>query len=178
MNIGAQQSPPARVARQLRTPVAVIVSRFPVVTETFILRELDALEQQGQPVTLVPLMKETGQLTHQAAVPWMERALYTPWFSPGMLSDNLRLAAQAPGKYARTLWILLRTHWQKPGILLRTLALFPRPPRYPNRCAGRAYPTYMPSLPPTPPRLRGSSVSSAVSTTALPSMHTIFSFIS
>jgi glycosyltransferase involved in cell wall biosynthesis len=126
MSIAPQQSPPSPVARQLKTPVAVIVSRFPVVTETFILRELDALEQQGQPVTLVPLMKETRQLTHQAAIPWVERALYTPWFSLGMLNANIRIAAQAPGKYARTLWLLLRTHWQKPGILLRTLALFPK----------------------------------------------------
>src|ERR1044071_2849864 len=48
----AGSSAPARRA------IAVLLSRFPLVTETFILREIEELERQGQAVRLVPLMRE------------------------------------------------------------------------------------------------------------------------
>jgi len=102
----------------LRAPIAVLVSRFPLVTETFILREIIEMERQGQPVVLVPMVRETPAVVHEAAKPWVERALYTPWLTPGMLRFPLR-----------TLAILLRLiagTITRPGTLLRTLALFPK----------------------------------------------------
>jgi colanic acid/amylovoran biosynthesis glycosyltransferase len=93
---------------------AVLVSRFPLVTETFILREISEMERQGQPVRLVPMIRETPEVVHEAARPWVERALYTPWMWRFPL---------------RTLGLLLRLVLgtvRKPGTLLRTLALFPK----------------------------------------------------
>ena len=95
-------------------PIAVLVSRFPLVTETFILREISEMERQGQPVRLVPMIRESPEVVHEAARPWVERALYTPWTWRFPL---------------RTLGLLLRLVLgtiRKPGTLLRTLALFPK----------------------------------------------------
>lgn len=94
--------------------VAVLVSRFPLITETFILREIIEIERQGQPVRLVPMIRESPPVVHEAARPWVARALYTPWmirFPPRTFGLLLRLVA---GTITR------------PGTLLRTLALFPK----------------------------------------------------
>jgi hypothetical protein len=50
-----------------RRPVAVLLSRFPLVTETFILREIEEMERQGQPVVLVPLLREKAAVIHREA---------------------------------------------------------------------------------------------------------------
>src|SRR5688572_25428824 len=77
----AARGTPAPTSRRVKvsSPVAVIASRFPVVTETFILRELDELERQGVPVVLVPLLRESPRTVHPEAVPWTSRAVFTEW---------------------------------------------------------------------------------------------------
>ncbi|HEX5758949.1 MAG TPA: hypothetical protein VF121_07115, partial [Thermoanaerobaculia bacterium] len=70
------------VGPALNGPVAVLLSRFPLVTETFILREAVELERQGQAVLLVPLLRERAAVVHPDAEPWVARALYTPLLSP------------------------------------------------------------------------------------------------
>ena len=55
-------------------PVAVFLSRFPSVTETFILREVTELERQGQSVRLVPMLEESPNVIHDDARPWIRRA--------------------------------------------------------------------------------------------------------
>jgi colanic acid/amylovoran biosynthesis glycosyltransferase len=67
---------------QQRAAVAVLMSRFPAVTETFILREMIEMERQGQPVRLVPMLKDSPPVIHDAAKPWTDRALYTRFLSP------------------------------------------------------------------------------------------------
>ena len=57
-------------AAAIRPPVAVLLSRFPLVTETFILREVVEMERQGQPVRLVPLLREVTPTVHREAEPW------------------------------------------------------------------------------------------------------------
>ncbi len=126
MSISGMQLRTPQVLPQIKSPIAVIVSRFPKVTETFILREIDALEQQGQAVMLVSLMAGDHRVIHKAARPWMKRVLYTPWFNLNMLVKNARLAITKPALYSSTLWVVIKSHWLKPGILLRTLALFPK----------------------------------------------------
>lgn len=110
----------------LRPTVAVVVSRFPLVTETFVLREIDELERQGQPVRLVPLLRERPPVVHPEARPWMQRALYTPYLSPSIVAANLRALTRQPAGYAGLLLRLLAGTFTRPGVLVRTLALFPK----------------------------------------------------
>ncbi|HSD30055.1 MAG TPA: glycosyltransferase, partial [Vicinamibacteria bacterium] len=109
-----------------RRAVAVVVSRFPLVTETFILREIEEMERQGQPVVLVPLLREKAAVIHREAEPWIARALYTPFFSPAVAGANLRALRRRPGRYLGLLARVLRGTARSPNFLARTLALFPK----------------------------------------------------
>ena len=106
--------------------VAVLMSRFPSVTETFILREMIEMERQAQPVRLVPMLKESPPVVHDAAKPWTSRALYTPYLDARIAKANLRALATHPARY---LWLLLRLvagTITRPSTLVRTLAVFPK----------------------------------------------------
>lgn len=89
-------------------PVAIVMSRFPVVTETFILRELDELERQGVPVVLVPLLREDPETVHEQARPWIARAIFTPLFDRQIARDVLRELGRRP---LRLLLLFARTAW-------------------------------------------------------------------
>ena len=106
--------------------LAVLLSRFPSVTETFILREVDELERQGQPVRLVPMLKETPPVIHEAARPWTSRALYTKYLSSRIVTANLRSFYRRPLRYASLFVRLVAGTLAKPGTLLRTVAIFPK----------------------------------------------------
>jgi glycosyltransferase involved in cell wall biosynthesis/aminoglycoside phosphotransferase (APT) family kinase protein len=110
----------------LRRPVAVVLSRFPSVTETFILREVMEMERQGQPVRLVPLLREDPPVVHDDARPWVGRALYTPFISLPVLRSNLAAALRHPGRYFGLLLRLAAASLTSPRFLLATLAYFPK----------------------------------------------------
>lgn len=107
-------------------PVAVLLSRFPSVTETFILREITELERQGQPVRLVPMLREAPKVVHEAARPWTERALYTSYISLPIAAANVLTALRHPLRYFRLLARLIAGTLGSPSMLLRTLAVFPK----------------------------------------------------
>ena len=70
-----------RAAREpaAKTKVAYLVSRFPKLTETFVVYELLALEAMGVAVELYPLLRTRQRLTHPEAAAWVPRA--RPWCS-------------------------------------------------------------------------------------------------
>ncbi len=109
-----------------RRAVAVLLSRFPLVTETFILREIDEMERQGQPVRLVPLLRERPAVIHREAVRWVPRALYTPYLSPRIAAANARTLRRQPGRYLGLLLRVLAGNAASPNFLFRALALFPK----------------------------------------------------
>lgn len=115
----ARQSP-------VRQPVAVLVSRFPLITETFILREITEMERQGQPVVLVPMIRENPDVVHEEALPWVDRALYTPFFSRGILASNSRAWMTRPGTMLRLLGWLIFGALLRPATMARSLLLFPK----------------------------------------------------
>lgn len=105
--------------------VAYVMSRFPTVSETFILREMNELERQGWQVGLFPLILERPSVVHREALPWSARARQI-----GPLS---RAAIRAHGRYLRrrpkdllSVWgRVLQAHVREPGVLLRALAMLP-----------------------------------------------------
>jgi colanic acid/amylovoran biosynthesis glycosyltransferase len=107
-------------------PVAVLMSRFPSVTETFILREMIEMERQGMPVRVVSMIKETPPVLHDAVKPWIPRALFTPFLSAGVLAANARMFAKHPLKYSWLLTRLIAGTIVRPLTLLKTLAIFPK----------------------------------------------------
>lgn len=106
--------------------IAYIVSRFPKLTETFILNELLAVEKLGVQVELFPLQRERTNTMHPEASRWVKRAHYTPWVSPSILRDNLVTLLRLPGVYLSTLLSLLWAARGSARYLLGVLAFFPK----------------------------------------------------
>jgi colanic acid/amylovoran biosynthesis glycosyltransferase len=106
--------------------IAYIMSRFPHLPETFILREMNELERLGRPVALYPLIRQRQSVVHADARAWLARARYTPHLSRGVLSTNARMAAGRPGAYLRAWGRALRENAAHPGFLARTLLVLPQ----------------------------------------------------
>lgn len=109
-----------------KTKVAYIVSRFPKLTETFVLNEILAVEKQGIEIALYPLLKERADKMHPEAERWVRRAHYTPFINPAIVSANLYFLLRKPGTYARTFWNLLWSTRGSARFFKGALAFFPK----------------------------------------------------
>ena len=116
----------SNAASEPRGPVAVLMSRFPTVTETFILREMIEMERLGQPVEVVPMIRETPRVIHEAAKPWVHRALYTPFLSVALAKANLSALLRHPLRYLAVFARLAAGTITSPDVFARTLAVFPK----------------------------------------------------
>ncbi|MFQ5856327.1 MAG: glycosyltransferase [Anaerolineae bacterium] len=114
----------ARTARRLK--VAYIMSRFPKLTETFILYEILALEQQGVQIELYPLLRERSPVMHPEAAPLVERAHFQPFFSRHILHAQVHFLRRKPRAYLGTLWALLRGTWGSLRFFTGALGIFPK----------------------------------------------------
>ena len=110
----------------MRPKVAYIMSRFPKLTETFILFEMGSLEQQGVPVELYPLLREHTTIMHPEAGAWVARAHYQPFISWPILRAQLRFLLRRPRAYFGTLWALLRGTFGSLNFFVGALGIFPK----------------------------------------------------
>jgi glycosyltransferase involved in cell wall biosynthesis len=115
---------PAPEAAPLR--VAYVMSRFPKLTETFILFEMAAVERQGPEVRLFPLLRERESAMHPEAAPYVARATYLPFLSPAILGSHGYFLRHAPRRYLGTLGAMLRGTWRSPNFLLGGIGIFPK----------------------------------------------------
>lgn len=106
--------------------LAYIMSRFPHLPETFILREMTELETWGWEIILYPLILQQQTVIHEEARPWLQRAHTFPFISARILAVNLSTLLRQPGLYL-SLWF--QTLWENrtsPKFLLRAMLLFPK----------------------------------------------------
>src|SRR5262245_15230909 len=106
--------------------VAYIMSRFPKLTETFVLYEMLALEQLGVQVELYPLLRERATVMHPEAVAMLDRAHFQPFLSWPILRAQMRFLRRKPRAYLGTLWALLRSTWGSLNFFFGALGIFPK----------------------------------------------------
>jgi glycosyltransferase involved in cell wall biosynthesis len=80
------------------------MSRFPKLSETFVLYEMLAVERLGVAVDVYPLLRERASVVHPEAAPLVERARYEPFFSWPILRSQLLLLRDRPRRYLGALW--------------------------------------------------------------------------
>lgn len=136
-----QQQPPV---------IAYMMSRFPKLTETFVLFEMLALERQGARVEVFPLLRARNTTTHPEgagiwqklveivrppattavmhpeAAAFVERAHFAPFFSWAIALAQLHYLVRRPVAYFGALWTLIRANWGSANFLLGGLAIFPK----------------------------------------------------
>jgi colanic acid/amylovoran biosynthesis glycosyltransferase len=106
--------------------VAYIMSRFPKLTETFILYEMLAMRQQGFQVEVYPLLREREEVMHPEAVQFVEIAHFQPFISPPIVRANLYFLLKKPFVYLKTFWDLLRANWGSFNFFTGVIGIFPK----------------------------------------------------
>jgi hypothetical protein len=92
--------------------LAYIMGTFPALTETYISREIQALERAGVPVELFALRRPTALDNEKAeGANFVPRTPYgSSWPNRRMAAANLRMLRDAPARYLRAMAaVLLRT---------------------------------------------------------------------
>jgi colanic acid/amylovoran biosynthesis glycosyltransferase len=110
----------------MRLKVAYIMSRFPQLSETFILREMIELENRDVEVTLYPLIFQSQAIVHPEAQGWISRAHRLPWISKDSFLANWRQFTTYPKRYTRLFWDVFSGNFPSPKFLIRALSVFPK----------------------------------------------------
>jgi len=106
--------------------IAYLMSRFPHLPETFILREMIELERIGWQIELYPLIIQEQSTVHAEAGQWIKRARYVPIFSLDVLSSNIRFFLQDPRLYLWLWWMVFKENLFNPAFLARAFFLLPK----------------------------------------------------
>ena len=83
--------------------IAYTMSRFPKLTETFILYEILALEKMGVQVELYPLIREHQSVVHPEAAKMIPRGHFHPLLSLEMIPAHWHFIIRKPRVYFGTL---------------------------------------------------------------------------
>ena len=87
----------------MKRGLAYVFSRFPLLSETFLLREVLELERQGWSLELCSIQRERATLRHPEAERLLPRVRYLDPFGPRTLRASARLLKRSPRLYARLL---------------------------------------------------------------------------
>ena len=99
--------------------VAYVVSRFPHVSETFIVRELDAVSGAGVEVELLSLFPAVSDTVHPAAAKWLPR-LRRGRISIGVAACGWWLLRR-PLRLLSSSLIVCGAYGRRPALALRAL---------------------------------------------------------
>jgi glycosyltransferase involved in cell wall biosynthesis len=106
--------------------VAYVMSRFPKLTETFVLNEVLAVEGQGLRTEIYPLLREHQPVVHDEARALAARAHFEPLLSIRVAIANLRALVVRPGPYLQVWWEVLRAAWGSANFFVGALGILPK----------------------------------------------------
>jgi glycosyltransferase involved in cell wall biosynthesis len=120
------EAPVATPGRLEPLRVAYVMSRFPKLTETFVLFEMLAVERQGVAIDIFPLLRERSTTVHPEAVPLVERARFLPFLSWSIIRSQVWFLRHRPRRYLRTIGEVVRGTWGSPNFLIGGLGILPK----------------------------------------------------
>jgi colanic acid/amylovoran biosynthesis glycosyltransferase len=106
--------------------IAYIISRFPLLSETFILREMIEMEHQGYQIALYPIICQDKLIVHEEAKKWIPLANCIPFISIEVLLENINSFLQNPLRYLSLLWSVFKGNLSSIDFLFKGLYLFPK----------------------------------------------------
>jgi len=110
--------------------VAYLMSRFPKLTETFVLYEILAVRRQGVDAVVYPLIRERTRVMHPEARRIVEEARFEPLISWRLLRAHAHYLCRSPARYLGALARLLRSNLGSRRYFLGALGLFPKAVRF------------------------------------------------
>jgi glycosyltransferase involved in cell wall biosynthesis len=105
--------------------VLYVVSQFPSWSETFIVREIRALLDEGVDVRILSLKHPSGELVHADAAALIDRVHHPPRM-PAMLANALRAWCAHPLRISAATATVVAGTWRNPTVLLKSLATLAR----------------------------------------------------
>jgi colanic acid/amylovoran biosynthesis glycosyltransferase len=106
--------------------VGYIMSRFPKLTETFVLYEMAELKALGFKVIVLPLRLEREHVQHPEVAAFQSSIHAVPLLSQKTLKTNAIWFACHPVRYVTTLLQAVAATWRNPRFLAGALLYFPK----------------------------------------------------
>jgi colanic acid/amylovoran biosynthesis glycosyltransferase len=106
--------------------LAYIVSRFPHLPETFILREMVEMENLGWPISLFPIVKQNQKVVHADAARWIPRIKTVSFFSTEIVIANWKVFWESPKRFWQILTDVIKENLGDLNFLIRALLIFPK----------------------------------------------------
>jgi len=122
LSVRSRQSPSPRVS--------YVMSRFPKLTETFVLYEILALEKLGIEVQIYPLLRERQAVSHPEVDKLLPRVRFLPFLSLPIVRAQLHFLRRKPADYLGALWDVLRGTWGSANFFFGALGIFPKVVRF------------------------------------------------
>lgn len=110
--------------------VAYIMSRFPKISETFILNEMIGLRKRGIQVEVFPLIREKQKVMHEEAKALVSSAHFLPFLSLSILKANWYFFKSNPVNYSSTFWKVLRGTFGSFNFFFGAFGIFPKSVRF------------------------------------------------
>lgn len=106
--------------------IGYVMSRFPKLTETFVLDEILEMERQGERVEIFPLWRENEAVVHDDVLELVERANFLPAFNLEIFRDILFWLSHRPLRLLGALAVLVSANITSFRFLAGGLAAFPK----------------------------------------------------
>jgi glycosyltransferase involved in cell wall biosynthesis len=116
--------------KEPRLKVAYIMSRFPKITETFILYEMLALEDLGVKVELFPLLREYQKVAHSEAQKLIPHAHFHPFLSLKVLWAQWYYIRRKPKTYFGLWGEVLKSTFGSLNFFVGAIGIFPKSVRF------------------------------------------------
>jgi colanic acid/amylovoran biosynthesis glycosyltransferase len=126
----APQATPDTATASDPVRVAYIMSRFPKLTETFVLYEILALEAQGVPVEVFPLLREKSRVVHPETAAVVARARFHPFVSWRIVRAHLHYLRHRPAAYLGVVAEVLRGTLGSANFFVGALGILPKSVRF------------------------------------------------
>ncbi len=106
--------------------VAYIMSRFPKISETFILNEILELRRQGVDIEIFALIREREDVMHPEVADLVRDAHYAPVLSLRVLASQVAWLVRAPCRYLGAWVRVLRGNLRSRAALIRSFYIVPQ----------------------------------------------------
>ena len=110
--------------------VAYTMSRFPKITETFVLYEILELQRTGMEVNIFPLLLERENTRHPEVSRMMHRVYFSPFLNLAVVRANLCWLTGSPWRFIRAWASALYSAWPNPNFVIGALGVLPKAAHY------------------------------------------------